>query len=97
MVPESICNHQNYNRIGPVINGNALNWFKGHLEACAVAGGINCELIFHMAFHSNEYAHLKTDNNGKFAGYMWCNISVMEIYYFIGILLKISLIFLDID
>ncbi len=37
----------------------------------------------------NQYVHLKVDNlNGTFVGYKWINISISEIYHFLGILLK---------
>ena len=75
--PESICNVNEYIGEGSVVKTNALNCFKDPLEACAVAGGFNQELIFHLTFHSNKYACGKLDHTkGMFVGYKWTNITV---------------------
>ncbi len=50
-VPESICNHHVCNKPGPTIRNNALNRFKNPLEACAVAGGLNSELMPRLTFY----------------------------------------------
>ncbi len=85
VAPDSICSHHIFNRPSPAIRDNALNRFKYPLEACAVAGCLNLELISHLISHSNKYVHLKLCNNGKFAAYKWCNISIAEMYHFVGI------------
>ncbi len=61
--PEKIINYIKNNGCGPSIKGNALNRFKSLLGACAVAGGLNRELISHLSFHSNKYIceHLDDD------------------------------------
>ncbi len=65
--PESICNVNEYNGDGSAIKSSALNKNKDPLEACAVAGGLNRELISHLTFHSNQYACGKLDDiNGTF-------------------------------
>ncbi len=54
---------------GPVVTIDALNRFKDLLEACAVAGSLNRELISQLMFYSNEYPHGKLDHsNGIFVG-----------------------------
>ncbi len=58
MVPTSICNHHLYNGCGPFGRDNTLNWFGDPLDACAVAGGHNFELISQLTFHANEYEYL---------------------------------------
>ncbi len=67
-VPEIKCNHHVYIGCGPKIRDNALNRFEDPLEASAVAGSLNCELISNLTVHSNEFMCLKSDNNQKFAG-----------------------------
>ncbi len=47
-----------FHRLKPI----ALNHFKDPLEACADAGSLNRELIFHLTFHSNKYACGKLDD-----------------------------------
>ncbi len=66
--PESICNVNEYNREGPVVKTNALNCFNNPLVACAVAGGLNQELISHLTIQSPQYACGKLDHTkGIFA------------------------------
>ncbi len=79
--PESTCNVNKYIKKGPVVKTNVLNHFKDMLEACAVAGGLNQELISHLTFQSNENAHGKLDHTkGMFVGYKWTNITISEMY-----------------
>ncbi len=52
---EPICTINKYNGEGPAVKTNALNHFNDLLEACAVAGGLNRELIAHLTFHSNKF------------------------------------------
>ncbi len=53
-----------------MVKTNALNCFKDMLDACAVAGGLNNELILHLTFNSNKYACGKLDHTkGMFGGY----------------------------
>ncbi len=73
---ESMCNINQYNGKGPGVTTNALNCFKDLLKACAVAGGLNRELISQLTFHSNKYNCGKVDySKGTFVGYNWTNIS----------------------
>ncbi len=85
-------NHHIYNRPDPAMRENDVNRFKDPLDACAMACGLNCELISHLTFHLNKYALLKFGINVKFVGYKWCKFSIAETYHFLGFLLKISLI-----
>ncbi len=86
--PESICKVTEYNSVRPVVKTNAS----------AVAGCFSRELISHLMFHSNQYACGKLDHvNGTFIGYEWTKITVSEFHQFLGNLLKMSLISLDID
>ncbi len=79
--PESICNVNEYNRKGPAVKTNACNHFKDLLEACALAGGLNQELISNLTLHSNEYACGKLDHTKRiFVGYKWMNITVAKMY-----------------
>ncbi len=71
MVPDSICHHHVYNGHNQAIRDKSLNSLKDPLEAFAVAGGLNGELIPYLTFHSNEHARLKCGIDGKFAGYKW--------------------------
>lgn len=59
------------------------------LEACAVAGGLD--------FNSNQYIWGKLYYTSMFGGTELTNISVTEMYRFPGILLKMSLVFGDIE
>ncbi len=62
---ESICNFNECNREGPAVKTVTLNHFKDLLEACAVDGGLNRELITHLTFHSNKYSHGKLDHTSR--------------------------------
>ncbi len=42
----------------PAIRYNALNRLKDPLEACAMASGLNHELLSHLILNLNEYACL---------------------------------------
>ncbi len=70
-IQECMCNYHFYNGPGPAIRDYALNRFKVSLEACTLAGDLDCELIPHLTFHSNYYAYLKLGNHAKFIGYKW--------------------------
>ncbi len=89
-VPKSIHNIYIYNECSPPFRDNAPNRFKGPFEACAVAGGLNRELILHLMLHTNEYAHSKSFDYGDFCRYKCSNISIAEMYLFLGIILKMS-------
>ncbi len=41
-----------------MIWNSALSRFKNLLEACAVAEGLDRELIPHLTLHSNKYMHV---------------------------------------
>ncbi len=78
--PYSICTVNEYNGEGPTVKTKALICFKDLLESCAVMGSSG-ELIAHLMFHSNKYAHGKFDYTKRtFVGYKWTIISVREIY-----------------
>ncbi len=51
-VPKSICKHHVHNGCRPATTNNQ---FKYPLEACAVAGSLNQELLSNFTFLSNEY------------------------------------------
>ncbi len=96
--PESICHVNQYNRKGPAVTTNALDCLKDLLDAFAIAGSFNRELISQLTFHSNKYACGKEDDSkGVFVGYKCTNVSIAEMYQFIRILLKMSLISLDVN
>ncbi len=84
--------------VGPALKTNVLNCFKDPLEACLVACGLNRELISHLTYYPNQYAQGKLNHiNGTFVKYKWTNITMSKMYHFLGILLKMSLVTLDVD
>ncbi len=81
-----------YDGPGPCLRDFATNRFNDPLEACAVAGGLDRDMISNLTFNSNQYARGKLSNDRTFCRMMWKNISVTEMYRFLGILLKMSLV-----
>ncbi len=84
-VPESIWNHHACNGASRAIRENALKWYNNPLDACVLAGGLNCELLSPLTFHLNKYMCSKHGKNENFAWYKWCIISIVEIYHLLGI------------
>jgi hypothetical protein len=68
--------------------------FSNPFGCLAVCGGIDFDLVNRLARSSNEYAQkylLPKDRNGRLHGQAFSNITVEEIYHFLGITLRISL------
>ncbi len=63
-----------------------------------VVSGLNRELISHLTFHSYQYACGKLDHVSQtIVGYKWINISMSDMYWSLGIIMKMALISSDID
>ncbi len=52
---------------GPCLKNFTTNRFNDPLEACAVAGGLDRDLLLHVTFNSNRYARGKGSQSGIFA------------------------------
>ncbi len=50
-------NINEYNGKVPAMKPGKLNQFKNPIEACAVASGLDRELISFLTIHLNQYAH----------------------------------------
>ncbi len=94
---ETITSNCTCNGNGLAIKDIELNRFKSPLEACAIAGELNREPMSHLLFHCNKYASSHLDESNQFCGYKWTNISVVEMYHFLGIILKMWLLFSDVN
>ncbi len=70
----------NYIQCGEAMKDSGLNRFKSTLDACAVAGGFNRQLISHLAFHSNEYVWVHLGDKNWFCCYKWINMKIDELY-----------------
>jgi len=71
--------------------------FNDPLE-CLAVNGLNQSFVAHLAQSSNEYTRrylLDNERNSRLHGIVWKNISVEEMYCFLGITLCISLLVLD--
>ncbi len=53
--------------------------------------------IHHFTFHSNEYVHAHSGEDETFGGFRWCNISVVEMYHYLDIILKMLWTFLVVE
>ena len=65
---------------------------------CLAVNGLNRSFVARLAQSSNEYTRrhlLDNDRNSRLHGVVWKNISVEEMYCFLGITLRISLSPLD--
>ncbi len=71
--------------------------FNDPLEACAIAGGLDRDLISNLTFNSNQYARGKLTPTGNFGRMVWVNILVKEMYRFLQSLLKMSLVSGDVE
>jgi hypothetical protein len=72
----------------------AAESFSNPFGCLAVCGGIDFDLVNMLARSSNEYAQkylLPKDRNGRLHGQASPNITVEEMYHFLGITLRISL------
>ncbi len=90
--PSSKKGIRGYNGPDPCLKNFSSNPFSNPLEACTVAGGLDRDLISNLTFNSNQYARGKNSHLGHFCGMIWNNISVTEMYRFLGILQKMSLL-----
>jgi Transposase IS4 len=68
--------------------------FSNPFECLSVCGGLDYDLVCRLARNSNEYARkylLPKDRNSRLQGQPFSNITVEEMYHFLGITLRISL------
>ncbi len=86
-----------YDGPGPCLNNFVRNHLNDPPEACAIARGLDQDLISNLTFNSNQYARGKLTTTGNFGGSVWKNILVKEMYRFLGILLKMSLVSGDVE
>lgn len=77
---------------GPWSKNFASFCFNDPLEACAVTGGLGTDLIWNWTFNSNQYVEGKLFPSRHFYRMLWKNISVTEMYRFLGILMKMYLL-----
>jgi hypothetical protein len=80
-----------YNGEGPALRQGVSNKFKTVLEACSVAGGLSYDLIKRITAHTNASVRSKLIGY-SFYGKEWRNIRVEEMYWTLGMILKMSLI-----
>ncbi|CAB9526779.1 hypothetical protein SEMRO_1886_G303590.1 [Seminavis robusta] len=72
--------------------------FSTPLQCLAVTAGLNEHFVARLACNSNQYCHEKIlleKTNRYFHGLQWDDISITEMYHFLGIMLKISLSSVD--
>ncbi len=55
-----------YDGPSPCLKYFTSNFFNDSFEACAVAGGLDSDLILHLTFNSNQYARCKISESGQF-------------------------------
>ncbi len=79
------------------IKDSGWNRFKSLLEAYAVAGGQTTELISHLTYLSNEYECAHLDDKNWIGGYKWINVTVVVMFCFLGIILKMSVVLFDLN
>jgi hypothetical protein len=68
--------------------------FNDPFECLSICGGLDYELVCNLTRNSNEYAKkylVKGDRNSRLHGHPHPNITVEEMYHFLGITLRISL------
>lgn len=76
-----------YNGRGPILHHGVAQQFETVLECVQVCGGMDYEFFK----QSNQYSRLNMKDLGYFRGSHLTNITVQEMIYFHGVLLKISL------
>jgi len=73
--------------------------FSDPFECLSECGGLTAEFIARLAANSNDYfeTHIKPSlgRTQKYHGNIWKQISIEEMYHFLGICLKISLASID--
>ena len=68
--------------------------FSSISECVSKVGGLDINLIKRITFNSNAHARNKL-KHGNFAGYKWSDITATEMIRFFGIMLKISILDLN--
>jgi hypothetical protein len=69
--------------------------FQTPTEALEICGGLSRDFVRRLVVNSNNYFHQfirpNIGKNNHHSGMKWTNISLKEMYHFLGILLKISI------
>ncbi len=90
-VPTNNLEYATYNGEGPALHPGVSHRFYTVMGACAVAGGFSYDLIKRITAHTNASVRSKLVGY-SFYGKEWRNIRVEEMYWTLGMILKMSLI-----
>ena len=72
--------------------------FKNPMECITICAGFDCTFVARLTHNSNQYAKtniLVNNTNCMWHGSKWEHITIQEMYHFLGIILKISLLPVD--